>query len=168
MGLQSAEGRDAADGRPRRPAASSAARTARALEVAEHNARMAAARCRELRAAAAGPPPRGPLESWQQLLLLIIGGGLILGVVCLWLLATMYLGYLVLFALPLIAGLATLLVVRLQRSQPSLRRPTVEDMVRAVREMHEAEADVRRAQARHDAADTDPVPLGRPAPSRPR
>ncbi|OLT14107.1 hypothetical protein BJF78_20160 [Pseudonocardia sp. CNS-139] len=91
MGLQSATGRGAA-ARPRRQGDSSAVRTARALEDAEHDAQAAAARCEELRAAAAAvPAARGPLESWQQLLLLILGGGLMVGVMLLWLLTTMYL-----------------------------------------------------------------------------
>ncbi|OLT14108.1 hypothetical protein BJF78_20165 [Pseudonocardia sp. CNS-139] len=59
----------------------------------------------------------------------------------------------------MIAGLATLLVMRLQRRPEPVRRPTVEDLVRAVRDVREAEADVRRAEAR---ADTEPVLLSHP------
>jgi hypothetical protein len=123
------------------------------VEVAQHNVEAAATRYQQLRtAAASGPRARIGLRSWQQLLLLIFGGGMVLGVLCLWLLATMYLGYSALLAVPVIAGLAALLVVRLRRSEP-VRRPVVEDLVRAMRELREAEAAARRAHARTEPGD---------------
>jgi hypothetical protein len=164
MGLQLAQnrGHSVARGWPRRSAAGPTARTARAVEVAEHNAEAAALHYQQLRAAAAaGAPPRGPLRSWQQMVLLVVGGGLMLGVLFLWLLTTMYLGYVALLALPVIAGLAAMVVVRARKS-PTVRRPTVDDLVRAVRELREAEAAVRRAHARDGAAAVGPASLTPP------
>ena len=160
MGLQSVNDRrdGVARGWPPRPPARRLAHGPRSVEAAEHKAQVAAARYEQLRAAAAaGPPARKTLRSWQQLLLLIVGGGIVLGMLFLWLLATMYLGYIALLALPLIAGLAAFVVVRLRR-EPPVRRPVVEDLVRAMREMREAEAAVRRAHARDEAATAHPPP----------
>jgi hypothetical protein len=121
------------------------ARTARALQVAEYRVELAASRYRQLRAAAGAPPPRQPLRTWQQLVLLVVGTGVLLGVLFLWLLATMYLGYVALIALFVIIGLAALVVVR-NREEDMVRRPCVEDLARAMRELREAEAAVRRAR----------------------
>ena len=154
MGLQSVNGRrhGVASGWPPRPPARPLVHGPRSVEAAEYKAQVAAARYEQLRAAAAaGPPARKALRNWQQLLLLIVGGGVVLGVLFLWLLATMYLGSIALLALPLIAGLAALVVVRLRR-EPPVQRPVVEDLVRAMRELREAEAAVRRAHARDEAA----------------
>ncbi|MDX6666174.1 MAG: hypothetical protein QOG68_2380 [Solirubrobacteraceae bacterium] len=154
MGLQSvrSRGHGVARGWPRRSAARPATRTARAVEAAQRNVEAAAARYQQLRAAASGPRSHIGLRTWQQLLLLTFGGGVVVGVLCLWLLATMYLGYSALLAVPVIAGPAALLVVRLRRTEP-VRRPVVEDLVRAMRELREAEAAARRAHARNEPAD---------------
>ena len=93
------------------------------------------------------------LRSWQQLLLLTFGGGMVVGVLCLWLLATMYLVHSALLAVPVIAGLAVLLVVGLLPGTEPARRPDVEDLVRAMRELREAELAARRAHARDEPAD---------------
>ena len=87
-----------------------------------------------------------PMPSWQQMLLLVIGGGIIAGLLAIWLLATAYLGPAALLALPAGAGLvAGFKALRRRRPQPApRRRPLVADLVRAAQEMHEAEAVVQR------------------------
>jgi hypothetical protein len=157
MGEQSTRrDRDAVRSRPRHAVPPPPARTTRALEVAERNAEAAAARYREVRAAAlSGAPPRRSLRSWQQLVLLVVGGGVMVGVLGLWLLATMYLGYVALIVVPVVVGLAVLVVVR-SREAAAARRPCVEDLVRAMRELREAEAAVRRAQVREGPAAASP------------
>jgi hypothetical protein len=153
MGLQSSHrrGHGVARARPRRVAPRADTRTTRTRQAAEHQVELAAARYRALRAAAAAGPPRKSLRSWQLLVLLVLGGGAGLGVLLLWLLATMYLGYVALIVLPVVIGLAALVVVR-NREEHAVRRPCVEDLVRAMRELREAEAAVRRAQVREGAA----------------
>jgi hypothetical protein len=152
MGPQlSRRGHGVAQAWPQPAAHRPAARPARAVKAAQHDVEAAAARYRELRAAAAAGPPRRALRSWQQLLLLVVGGGVVLGVVWLWLLATMYLGYVALIMLPVIIGLAAMIVAR-NREERAVRRPCVEDLVRAMRELREAEAAARRAHVRDGTA----------------
>lgn len=157
MGLQLAQNRG---WWPRR----SAARTAQAVQAAERDAEAAALRYQQLRAAAAaGTPLQSSLRSWQKMLLLVVGGGLVIGALLLWLLATMYLGYVAMLALPVIAGVVALIVVRVRRSRTRRRRPTVHDLVSAVQEMREAEATIQRARGRGGAA-AGPAPLTPPGP----
>jgi hypothetical protein len=81
------------------------------------------------------------------MLLVVVGGGLLTGLLIMWLLATAYIGPAALLALPVMAGLAAgFVVLRRRRSQPVVRphRPLVADLVRAAQEMHEAEAALER------------------------
>jgi predicted lipid-binding transport protein (Tim44 family) len=125
-------------------------RAARQLQAAEHDAEVAAARYRALKEAAAAPASangdRRPMPSWQQMLLLVVGGGILTGLLIIWLLATAYIGPAALLALPTAAGLvAGFIVLRRRRPQPvAPRRPLVADLVRAAQEMHEAEAALQR------------------------
>jgi len=126
-------------------------RAARQLQAAEHDAETAAARYRALKEAASAPASadgaRGPMPSWQQMLLLVVGGGVLVGLLVIWLLATAYLGPAALLALPVGAGLvAGFIALRRRRPRPVAprRRPLVADLVRAAQEMHEAEAALQR------------------------
>jgi hypothetical protein len=132
-------------------------RAARRLEAAERNAEAAAARYRALKEAAAAPPSADagawrPMPSWQQMLLLVVGGGILTGLLAIWLLATAYLGPAALLALPAGAGLvAAFIALRKRRPRPPSprRRPLVADLVRAAQEMHEAEAALQRLRQEH-------------------
>ncbi|MFC5232091.1 hypothetical protein [Pseudonocardia zijingensis] len=133
-------------------------RLARLVEAAEHDAETAAARYRALKEAsspAATPEAdRPPLPSWQQMLLFIVCGGVLTGLLLIWLLATAYLGPLALLALPAGAGIAAGVIAwRKRRPRPAgpRRRPVVADLVRAAQEMHDAEAALERL--RQEAAD---------------
>jgi hypothetical protein len=126
-------------------------RAARLLRAAERDAEAAAARYRALKEAAAAPAPgdgaRRPMPSWQQMLLLVIGGGILTGLLVIWLLATAYLAPAALLSLPAGAGVAAgFIALRRRRPRPaaSRRRPLVADLVRAAQEMHEAEAVLQR------------------------
>ncbi|WP_345605570.1 hypothetical protein [Pseudonocardia adelaidensis] len=126
-------------------------RTARRLQAAERKAEGAAARYRALKEAAAAPTSGDgtwrPMPSWQQMLLLVVGGGILMGLLIIWLLATAYLGPASLLALPAAAGLvAGFIALRRRRPRPATprRRPLVADLVRAAQEMHEAEAALQR------------------------
>jgi hypothetical protein len=126
-------------------------RAARLLQATEQAAEAAAVRYRTLKEAAAAPVSadagRGPMPTWQQMLLLVVGGGLLTGLLVIWLLATAYLGPAALLALPIGAG-ATAGFIALRRRRPPpvapRRRPLVADLVRAASEMHEAEAALER------------------------
>ncbi len=132
-------------------------RTARLLQVAEHDAETAAARYRALKEAAAAPASANgdglwrPLPSWQQMLIVVIGGGLLIGLLMIWLLAAAYIGPAALLILPVTAGLiAGFVVLRRRRSAEPVvrpRRPLVADLVRAAQEMHEAEAVLERLRS---------------------
>jgi hypothetical protein len=126
-------------------------RAARLLQAAEHDADVAAARYQALKEAAAAPASgdeaRHPMPSWQQMLLLVVGGGLLSGLLVIWLLATAYLGPAALLALPAGAGLVAGFVALRRRRPPPVaarRRPLVADLVRAAQEMHDAEAVLQR------------------------
>src|SRR5438094_316424 len=126
-------------------------RTARLLEAAERDAEAAADRYRTLKEAASAPPTgnaeRRPMPSWQQMLLLVVGGGLLTGLMLIWLLTTAYLGPAALLALPVGAGVVAgirILRRRHPRPAPPRRRPLVADLVRAAQEMHDAEAALQR------------------------
>lgn len=128
-------------------------RIARLLEAAERDAEVAAARYRALKedavvpGSANGDVVRPPLPSWQQMLLFILGGGVLVGLLFIWLLATAYLGPLALLTLPGAAGCAAGIVAwrRKHPRPPAPRpRPLVADLVRAAQEMHEAEAALQR------------------------
>jgi hypothetical protein len=126
-------------------------RTARLLQAAERDAEFAAARYRALKEAAAAPAPADgawrPIPTWQQMLLLVVGGGILVGLLVIWLLATAYLGPAALLALPAGAGLAAgFITLRRRRQAPAAarRRPLVADLVRAAQEMHKAEAALQR------------------------
>jgi hypothetical protein len=131
-------------------------RAARMLHAAEQTAEAAAARYRALKEAAAAPAATDgswrPMPSWQQMLLLVIGGGILTGLLAIWLLATAYLGPAALLALPAGAGVvAGFIALRRRRPRPAAprRRPLVADLVRAAQEMHEAEAAVQRLRKEH-------------------
>jgi hypothetical protein len=136
-------------------------RSARLLQAAERDAEAAAARYRAMKEAAAAPisahrdgsGSRRPMPSWQQLLLLVVGGGLLTGLLMMWLLTTAYVGPAALLVLPVAGGMAAGVVV-LRRRQPEpvvrRRRPLVADLVRAAREMHEAESALQRLRDEHD------------------
>ena len=131
-------------------------RAARMLRAAEQAAETAAARYRALKEAAAAPASADgswrPMPSWQQMLLLVIGGGILTGLLAIWLLATAYLGPAALLALPAGAGVvAGFIALRRRRPRPSAprRRPLVADLVRAAQEMHEAEAALQRLRNEH-------------------
>jgi hypothetical protein len=130
-------------------------RAARQLQAAERDAEAAAARYRALREATAAPASdsthgdgsRRPMPTWQQLFLLVVGGGLLTGLLIMWLLATAYVGPAALLVLPASAGLAAgFVALRRRRPEPVARRrrPLVADLVRAAQEMHEAEAALQR------------------------
>ena len=129
-------------------------RAARKLQAAERKAEAAAARYRALREAAAAPAPapgdgtasRRPIPSWQQLLLFVVGGGILTGLLMMWLLATAYVGPAALLVLPAVAGLVAGFVALRRRRQPPVarRRPLVADLVRAAQEMHDAEVALQR------------------------
>jgi len=126
-------------------------RAARQLEAAERKADEAAARYRALKEAAAAPASGDgtwrPMPTWQQMLLLVVGGGILVGLLIIWLLATAYLGPAALLALPAAAGLvAAFIALRRRKPRPATprRRPLVVDLVRAAQEMHEAEAALQR------------------------
>jgi hypothetical protein len=126
-------------------------RAARLLQAAEQDAEAAGARYRALKEAATAPASgdgsRRPMPSWQQMLLLVVGGGLLVGLLVIWLLATAYVGPAALLALPVGAGLAAgFIALRRRRPRPVAprRRPLVADLVRAAQEMHEAEAVLER------------------------
>lgn len=133
-------------------------RLARLVEAAEHDAEAAAARYRALKDASGSAPTadagRPPLPSWQQMLLFIVCGGVLTGLLLIWLLATAYLGPLSLLALPAGAGIAAGVVAwRKRHPRPTgpRRRPVVADLVRAAQEMHDAEAALQRL--RQEAAE---------------
>ena len=125
-------------------------RTARLLQAAERDAEAAAARYRALKAAAAPASADAawrPIPTWQQMLLLVVGGGILVGLLVIWLLATAYLGPAALLALPAGAGLAAAFITLRRRKQAptaARRRPLVADLVRAAQEMHKAEAALQR------------------------
>jgi hypothetical protein len=131
-------------------------RTARLLQAAERDAEAAAARYRALKEAASAPASTDaawrPIPSWQQMLLLVVGGGILVGLLVIWLLATAYLGPAALLALPAGAGVvAGFIALRRRRPRPAAprRRPLVADLVRAAQEMHEAEAALERLRKEH-------------------
>jgi hypothetical protein len=142
-------------------------RTARRLQAAERAAEAAAARYRALRDDAAAPAPTAEagrprsLASWQQLLLLIVGGGVLVGMLMIWLLAAAYVGPLALLVLPLTAGSIWGYVVLRRRRPPApvvrRNRPTVADLVRATQEMREAEAAVERLRDERGGRAARPV-----------
>lgn len=135
-------------------------RAARELQAAERKAEAAAARYRALREAATAPAPapapgdgttsRRPMPSWQQLLLFVVGGGILTGLLMMWLLTTAYVGPAALLVLPAVAGLVAGFVALRRRRQPPVarRRPLVADLVRAAQEMHDAEAVLQRLRDR--------------------
>ena len=139
-------------------------RAAQKLQAAQRKAEAAAARYRALREAAAAPAPapapgdgttsRRPMPSWQQLLLFVVGGGILTGLLMMWLLATAYVGPAALLALPAVAGLVAGLVALRRRRQPPVarRRPLVADLVRAAQEMHDAEAALQRLLDQQEGA----------------
>jgi hypothetical protein len=133
-------------------------RTSRKLRLAERAADAAAARYRELRAAASsggeGSAPRGPMPTWQQLLLLVLGGGLLAGLLMMWLLAAAYVGPAAMLVLPAVGGLVAAFIAlrRRHRPPPKVRRPLVADLVRATQELHDAEAALQRARGKRGGA----------------
>ncbi|MGH8966139.1 MAG: hypothetical protein ACRDXB_12540 [Actinomycetes bacterium] len=138
----------------------------RKLRAAERAAEVAAVRYRDLRA---GTPAarersgaRGPLPTWQQLLLLIVGGGMLSGLLVMWLLATAYLGPAAMLALPAAAGLVMGFRSWRRRHPPAPstpRRPLVADLVRATQELHDAEAVLQRVRDQHGSASDRPTAL---------
>ena len=131
-------------------------RAARLLKAAERDAEAAAARYRALKEAATAPASGDgvwrPMPSWQQMLLLVVGGGILTGLLVIWLLATAYLGPAALLALPAGAGVvAGYIALRRRRPRPPAprRRPLVADLVRAAQEMHDAEAALQRLRQNH-------------------
>ena len=136
-------------------------RAARRLRAAEQDAEAAAARYRALREAASAPdsaPVDGswrPMPTWQQLFLLVVGGGLLTGLLVMWLLAAAYVGPATLLVLPATAGLAAgFVALRRRRPQPVTRRgrPLVADLVRAAQEIHDAEAALQHLRGRAPAS----------------